>query len=100
MTSCKFCNLIAERPDKVLFRFRSFVGIRDARPKAATHVLIMPNNHVVGIDDLRAEEKGALLEAVAIFVKAVALTNYRIQVNAGRHQHIPHLHVHVMGDRS
>jgi histidine triad (HIT) family protein len=99
---CLFCRLVAEG-DHVR-KEGGFVAIRDIKPLAETHLLVLPERHVDTFKDIAEfpdDEAGRMLRFVADTAKAAGLDNYRVLVNvgAGAGQTIFHLHWHVLGGR-
>jgi histidine triad (HIT) family protein len=81
-----------------------FVAIRDINPKAATHLLVLPERHVDTFREVGAfppEEAKRMLEFVAETARDAGLEDYRVLVNVGPTggQTIFHLHWHVLGGR-
>jgi histidine triad (HIT) family protein len=81
-----------------------FVAIRDINPKAETHLLVLPERHVEGFQEVAefpADEAKRMLDFVAQTAQEAGLTDYRVLVNvgAGAGQTIFHLHWHVLGGR-
>ena len=104
---CIFCRIASgEIPGEVLYRDdRAFV-IRDIRPRAPTHLLVMPLEHVTYLASFTPERE-ALVGHLTMVAKEMAsregLTDrgYRLVVNQGPDsgQEVPHLHMHVLGGR-
>ena len=81
-----------------------FVAIRDANPKAETHLLVLPERHVDTFRDVAAfprDEAKRMLDFVAETARDAGLSDYRVLVNVGERagQTIFHLHWHVLGGR-
>lgn len=104
---CLFCRIAAgEVPSTQLHADELVLAIRDVAPRAPTHVLVMPRQHIASAAHL-GEEHGALLGrlyAVAAEVarrEGVSERGYRLVVNVGRYggQTVDHLHVHLLGGR-
>jgi histidine triad (HIT) family protein len=107
-TACLFCRIVAgEIPAARLHDDDLVVAIRDAAPRAPTHILLVPRVHVVSAADL-TEADGRLLGrlfAVAAGLardEGIADRGYRLITNVGAWggQSVPHLHFHLMGGRS
>lgn len=105
---CLFCRIIAgEIPGAFVHQDDLVVVIRDIAPKAPTHLLLMPREHVVAAADL-TEEHGPILGrlfAVAAQLardSGISERGFRIVTNsgAGAGQSVPHLHFHLLGGRS
>ena len=102
---CLFCRIIKGelKADKV-FEDDLVVVIKDIKPKAPTHLLIMPKVHIGNIADLKLSQKslaGHLLVVAGELARKDKLDKkgFRLVVNngPGGGQEIPHLHIHLMG---
>ena len=107
-SACLFCRLVAgEIPATVVHADDLVIAIRDVAPRAPTHVLLLPREHIVSAADL-TEAHGALLGrlfAVAAELaraEGIAERGYRVTTNVGSWggQSVPHLHLHLMGGRT
>lgn len=103
MSDCIFCKIIKRQIPKV-FRIESenLVAFDDISPSADLHILIVPKKHLKGMNDIGLSQSELLVEifdAVKKLVKENNLENnsYRVVVNGGRAQHVPHLHFHLLG---
>jgi histidine triad (HIT) family protein len=81
-----------------------FVAVRDINPKADTHLLVIPEQHVASfreVGEFPAEEAKRMLEFVAETANVAGLDDYRVVVNVGEGagQTIFHLHWHLLGGR-
>lgn len=103
MTDCLFCNMLSGKvPATKIYEDDHIFVIKDIRPKARVHLLVIPKLH---IDSLLAteEEHAALLGYVMVslknFAKEQGLDSFRTIVNAGKGsgQEIFHLHFHLLG---
>ena len=99
---CLFCRLYREG-DHVRSA-DGFVAIRDINPKAETHLLVIPEQHVSTfreIGEFPAEDAKRMLQFVAETAREAGLEDYRVVVNVGPGggQTIFHLHWHVLGGR-
>jgi histidine triad (HIT) family protein len=106
--ACLFCRIIAgEIPATIVHADDLVIAIRDVTPRAPTHVLLLPREHIASAADL-TEAHGALLGrlfAVAADLarsEGIAERGYRLTTNVGTWggQSVPHLHVHLMGGRA
>lgn len=105
MDDCIFCKIIKkEIPKDLSFESENVVAFVDINPSADIHLLIVPKEHIGGIGDLGAG-KGALLEEIYAAVNKLVADNnlqadsYRVVVNGGKAQHVPHLHFHLLGKK-
>jgi len=106
--ACLFCRIIAgEIPATIVHADDLVIAIRDVAPRAPTHVLLLPREHIASAAAL-TEAHGALLGrlfAVAADLarsEGIAERGYRLTTNVGTWggQSVPHLHVHLMGGRA
>jgi histidine triad (HIT) family protein len=106
--ACLFCRIVAgEIPATTVHADDLVIAIRDVAPRAPTHVLLLPREHIVSAADL-TEAHGPLLGrlfAVAAELaraEGIAEQGYRVTTNVGTWggQSVPHLHVHLMGGRA
>lgn len=102
--SCLFCRIArGEIPSDRVFEDDAVVAIRDLRPQAPTHVLVLPRAHVESLWDLEDEAlAGRLLSAAAEVARREELDQgWRLIANTRAHggQEVMHLHLHVLGGR-
>ncbi|EKD84864.1 MAG: hypothetical protein ACD_38C00148G0013 [uncultured bacterium] len=103
MDSCLFCKIIKkELLAKFIFESENAVAFPDINPSAEVHILIVPKGHIGGVQDLDKESGGLLAEIYLVANQLVKQYNledslYRVVVNGGKAQHVPHLHFHLLG---
>ncbi|HXG40499.1 MAG TPA: histidine triad nucleotide-binding protein, partial [Candidatus Limnocylindrales bacterium] len=106
-SDCLFCRIVAgEVPSTKVHEDDLVVAIRDIAPRAPTHILLMPREHIASAAEL-TEAHGPLLGrlfAVAAELarrEGIAEAGYRLVTNVGRYggQSVDHLHVHLLGGR-
>ncbi len=102
---CIFCRIATGSiPSEMLDRDDTAFVIRDINPKAATHLLVIPLEHVTQIVNFEPE-RGSLLghmvlkAAEAARREGIAESGYRLVINQGPDsgQEVDHLHLHVLG---
>lgn len=105
---CIFCRIIlGEIPSDTLHRDDRAIAFRDISPRAPTHVLVVPIEHVTYLDTLAGDSE-ALLGHLLLVGRDVARSEgliesgYRLAINQGPDsgQMVPHLHLHVLGGRA
>ena len=105
---CLFCRIVAgEIPSTRVHDDDLVIAIRDVAPRAPTHILLMPRQHIASAVDL-TEADGPVLGRLFAVAAELARTEgiadggYRLISNVGRRggQTVDHLHVHLMGGRS
>ncbi|MBI2019447.1 HIT domain-containing protein [Candidatus Daviesbacteria bacterium] len=103
MENCIFCKIIRkEMPADLKYESDTVVVFPDINPSADIHLLIVPKKHIGGIKDLNESHGLLLAEIFQVASKLAAENNlenglYRVAVNAGKAQHVPHLHFHLLG---
>jgi histidine triad (HIT) family protein len=80
------------------------LAFRDIDPKAPTHVLVIPKQHISDIGQKGSEQyAAALFSAIQEIAAAENLkeNGFRVISNIGEHggQTVPHLHLHLLGGR-
>lgn len=102
-----FAKIVAgEIPAQIVHRDDFVTAFRDINPQAPTHILIVPNESLPGVESLTAAH-GPLL--IAMFAAArklaaaegIAEKGYRLVFNQGQDggQTVFHLHMHLLGGR-
>ncbi len=104
--NCLFCRVAAgDIPAEVVLETDHIVAFRDIQPKAPTHILLIPREHIVSLDELEprhGETLGRLFLAARRVAQAEGLQGgWRTVVNVGADggQSVFHLHVHLLGGR-
>jgi len=105
MTDCIFCKIITgEIPSTKVFRDEQVTAFRDINPAAPTHILIVPNRHIDGVDTLASEDEPLIGHLVNVagqiaVQEGIAEDGYRLIINTGANadQTILHIHVHLLG---
>ena len=105
---CLFCKIVAGSvPSTRVHEDDLVIAFRDIAPRAPTHILVVPRDHVASAAEL-TESHGPMLGrifAVAAEIarrEGIAEAGYRIVSNVGRWggQTVDHLHFHLLGGRS
>ncbi|MBI3103426.1 HIT domain-containing protein [Candidatus Daviesbacteria bacterium] len=100
---CLFCKIINRAiPANIVYETDKLIAFSDINPSADIHILIVPKEHISGVHDLTDYQAGLLAKIYTAANKLVKKNNlednaYRIVVNGGRAQHVPHLHFHLLG---
>ena len=103
--SCLFCRIARkEIPATIVFEDDKVVAFRDIDPKAPTHVIVIPRDHVASLNDAtEASLLGALQVAAATIARSegIAERGYRTVMNCGADagQTVFHVHLHLLGGR-
>ena len=104
-----FCKIIkGELKANVVYKDEEFWVIKDINPQAPVHLLIIPAEHFLKIEDFSAKgvEGAELLGKAFLLADRVAHEQglergYRLVVNEGEHggKLVPHFHVHLLGGK-
>ncbi len=106
MDNCLFCKIIAgEIPSTKVYEDDKVLAFRDINPQAPTHILVIPKEHIGGVDELNADNAAVVSH---IFVKIAEIAKqeglsggYRVVSNIGEDggQTVRHLHFHILGGK-
>jgi histidine triad (HIT) family protein len=107
MESCIFCKIInKEIPASIVFEDEKMIAFNDIKPQAPVHILLIPREHFVSLNEVPEEKKDILshllLKARNIAQeKGIAEKGYRIVLNTARDsgQEVLHIHFHLLGGR-
>ena len=106
--SCLFCRIVAgEMTSDRLLEDDRLVAFRDIAPRAPTHILLVPREHIPSAREL-TEDDGPLLAHLFVTAQTIAAregisdAGYRLVVNVGEWggQSVEHLHLHLLGGRA
>ena len=104
--NCLFCKIIAGQiPSKKVYEDDKVYVFEDINPKAPTHVLIIPKEHIAGLDKAKPEHAEIIgychLVAAKLGRERGIEDGYRtvLNVGPGSGQSVFHLHLHLLGGR-
>jgi histidine triad (HIT) family protein len=105
--NCLFCKIAArEIPAEILRESDRVVAFRDIDPKAPTHILLIPKDHIESLADIGDEHGPVLADMVQAAshlarTEGVADSGWRLVSNVGPDagQAVFHLHFHLLGGR-
>ena len=106
-SDCLFCKILAgDVPAELVYESDEAIAFRDISPRAPTHVLIIPRQHIETINNLGPGD-AALIGNLFLVAKQVARdegisdNGYRVVMNcnADAGQTVFHLHLHMLGGR-
>jgi histidine triad (HIT) family protein len=103
--NCLFCRIVrGEIPAKVVAQTPECIAFLDIDPRAPTHVVIIPRDHIPTLNDvddpLIVGRMGMLATALAKDL-GIADSGYRIVMNTNGDggQTVFHIHMHLLGGR-
>lgn len=105
---CLFCEIVnKEVPAEIIYEDNKFLALKDIKPIAPTHFLIIPKKHIISVNQLTVSDKeiiGELFLVAKNLAKdaGVSKSGYRLVLNTGENagQTIGHLHLHVLGGKT
>ena len=105
---CVFCKIIdGDIPSEIIYEDEDVIAFDDLDPQAPIHFLVIPKKHIKSLEELDENDShliGKIFLAIRQIArkKGIAETGYRIVNNIGENggQTVPHIHFHVLGDRS
>lgn len=103
-----FEKIIAKQiPANIVYEDDLVVAIKDVKPAAPTHILVVPKKVIPRIADAQPDDHKVLghmlLKAAEIANKAgLDQSGFRLVINNGPDagESVPHLHLHILGGRS
>lgn len=100
---CIFCKIVAGQiPAVRVLEDEAAIAFLDVAPLAEGHLLLIPKAHAAAIDELSAEQAGAVLKHLPALVRAVRAATgcegVNILQNNGSvaHQVVMHVHFHII----
>ncbi|MEA3293011.1 MAG: histidine triad nucleotide-binding protein [Patescibacteria group bacterium] len=102
--ACIFCKIINKQaPADIVYQDDKFIAIKDIRPKAPIHLLIIPKKHIPSLNDLEIQDKELMGDLLWVSKKiakelGIADTGYKLLINVGQGggQMVDHIHLHLL----
>jgi histidine triad (HIT) family protein len=102
---CAFCMILGKQKSAdFVYEDESVAVIKDIRPHAPVHLLIIPKKHIRSVNDLTEQDKdivfNMILRAKTVAQQqSIAQSGYKLVFNTerGGGQVIFHLHLHLLG---
>lgn len=104
MNDCIFCKIVnKELKSEIVFEDERIIVFKDINPRAPIHLLIVPKEHIGGVNDLD-DKNQELAGLMLLTAKKVAqqedftTKGYKLVFNVGRDggQVVEHIHLHVL----
>ena len=58
MDNCIFCKIVnGKAPASILYQDEEITAFHDIHPVAPTHILIVPNKHIVSVNEVHPEDE-------------------------------------------
>ncbi|ETW82724.1 hypothetical protein HETIRDRAFT_242619, partial [Heterobasidion irregulare TC 32-1] len=100
-SKCVFCNITSKNGFNIVCEDEKYVVIRDRRPAASHHVLVIPRRHVESVKDLSKSDVTMVKDMEKIGHEQldklqVSPTMRRLGFHIPPFNSVNHLHLHVM----
>jgi len=108
VSDCLFCKIVSGEiiPD-VVYESDNVLAFRDINPQAPVHILIIPKQHIVSLNELDTGHSiviGEMYSAAQAIADEYGIksSGYRTVINCGDDggQTVFHLHLHLLGGRA
>ncbi|NVK43776.1 MAG: histidine triad nucleotide-binding protein [Oceanospirillaceae bacterium] len=106
MQGCIFCRIARhEAVARVVYEDDRIIAFHDRAPKAPTHLLVVPKQHICNLADLKSEDEGLIAHLMLSLDKIARMAGldngFRTITNTGPggRQEVYHLHFHILGGR-
>jgi len=102
--NCLFCKIIkGEIKSNIKHEDETTLAFSDINPQAPVHILVVPKQHVSGLNDASDEMVAQCISAAKKIARdmQIAELGYRVVINCNGlgGQEVYHLHVHLLGGR-
>ncbi|MAZ43666.1 MAG: histidine triad nucleotide-binding protein [Legionellales bacterium] len=104
LDNCLFCRILAkEVPSDMVYEDDKIYAFRDIYPKAPTHVLVIPREHIDSFKSLEPKHASLVAHitlALPKIAESLGLEGFRTIINTGEAggQEVFHLHYHILGN--
>ena len=102
MSDCIFCKISAgDIPCNKVYENEHVIAFHDISPKADTHILVIPKQHIVNLSTTQDDEWPVVtkvLQSINAIAAQEQLEGFRIISNNGKKggQEVFHMHWHVL----
>lgn len=90
-----------ELPATILYEDEQVIAFPDIKPSAPVHVLIVPKKLIAKLADVSTEDESLLghiqFVAASLTKKLNISESYKLVINGGNLQDVPHMHYHLLG---
>lgn len=99
---CVFCKIIkGELPSDKVYEDNDVTAFNTINPVAETHILVCPKQHIQNV--LNISSKFDFSKIIVAIQKIISKKNiqdgYKLVINGGKYQSVPHLHVHLLAGK-
>jgi histidine triad (HIT) family protein len=98
---CIFCKIVQGKiPSRKIMETDKSLAFLDAFPLTKGHILVIPKNHYVKIQEMKKEDNIDLFDTVRIMAGRIErlASSSLIAIHNGKEsgQEVPHVHVHII----
>ena len=97
-----FHKIIAkEIPADIVYEDKDVIVIKDIKPLALTHVLVIPKRYVKNVTEAtgdKADIPGMLIQKARDLMEQHSIAGYKLMFHAGPVSEVPYMHLHVQSD--
>lgn len=98
---CIFCKIVLGKiPSRKIMETDKSLAFLDAFPLTKGHILVIPKNHYVKIQEMKKEDNTDLFDTVRIMAGRIErlASSSLIAIHNGKEsgQEVPHVHVHII----
>lgn len=98
---CIFCKIVQGKvPSRKIMETDKSLAFLDAFPLTKGHILVIPKNHYVKIQEMKKEDNTDLFDTVRIMAGRIErlASSSLIAIHNGKEsgQEVPHVHVHII----
>lgn len=102
---CLFCQILrGEKQADFVYQDESLAVIKDIRPQAPVHLLVIPRRHIRSVNDLTEQDQTVIYHLIqkakeTARQQGIDRSGYKLVFNVerGGGQVIFHLHLHLIG---
>lgn len=99
--NCIFCKIVTgEIPKEFAYEDDTVVAFEDINPVKPIHLLVIPKEHIADFFDSKNETiHMSIVKALHHLIEKKGLMGkgYKVEINGGGSQIVPHLHFHLIG---
>lgn len=102
MSDCVFCKIVnGKLLSEKIVETTNVIAFYDRDPSAETHILIVPKKHIETFMDIKKEHMNILGQMLSVAQRLIEDKKigkkYKLVINGGEYQYVPHLHWHLLG---
>lgn len=87
---------------EIIYEQENIIVIKDIKPEAKTHLLIIPKKEIQTINDLEENDRELMAEMFFVAKKVAKdlwiSTWYKLILNVWEYQEVKHIHMHLLSN--